>query len=45
MICSWEEVSSLPAALRSFATHLSGPVPARNPGPDLLKSNGKSKDS
>ncbi len=34
-IIGWEEVSSLSAAPRcaSFATHLCGPVPARNAGP------------
>jgi hypothetical protein len=27
----------------SFATHLSGPVPARNADPDWLKSNSNNK--
>jgi hypothetical protein len=40
----WEEVSSLSAALRSSATHLCGPVPARNAVPDLLKYKNKSRN-
>jgi len=38
-----EEVSSVSAALWSSTTYLSGPVPARNAGPDLLKYKNKSR--
>jgi hypothetical protein len=40
-----ELLPSLQPPLPSSATHPSGPVPARNADPDLLKSNNKSKSS
>jgi hypothetical protein len=41
-----DEGGSLPPVcgrFASFATHLSGPVPARNAAPDLLKYKNKSR--